>query len=57
LKAEAINVPVKINSVDAAPGDIIAADGTGIVRLPGGRRGASVLRKGSRLPSRISRPV
>ena len=37
LKVEAINVPVAIDGVDVAPGDIIAADGTGIVCLPGGR--------------------
>jgi len=37
LKVEAINVPVEIDGVAVAPGDIIAADGTGIVCLPAGR--------------------
>jgi regulator of RNase E activity RraA len=37
LKIEAINVAVIIDSVAVAPGDIIAADGTGAVCLPGGR--------------------
>lgn len=36
LKVKAINVPVVIDGVDVAPGDIIAADGTGIVCLPAG---------------------
>lgn len=35
LKIEAINVPVVIDGVNVAPGDIIAADGTGAVCLPG----------------------
>ena len=35
LKVEAINVPVVIDGVNVAPGDIIAADGTGAVCLPG----------------------
>jgi len=34
LKVEAINAPVIIDGVAVAPGDIIAADGTGIVCLP-----------------------
>ena len=34
LKVEAINVPVVIDAVEIAPGDIIAADGTGAVCLP-----------------------
>lgn len=34
LKVEAINVPVTIDGVAVAPGDIIVADGTGIVCLP-----------------------
>ena len=37
LKIEAINVGVVIDGVAVAPGDIIAADGTGAVCLPGGR--------------------
>lgn len=37
LKVEAINVGVIIDGVEVAPGDIIAADGTGAVCLPGGR--------------------
>ncbi len=36
LKVEAINVDVVIDGVEVAPGDIIAADGTGAVCLPGG---------------------
>ena len=35
LKVEAINVPITIDGVAVAPGDIIAADGTGAVCLPG----------------------
>ena len=35
LKIEAINVPVVIDGVSVAPGDIIVADGTGAVCLPG----------------------
>ena len=34
LKVEAINVPVHIGGVGVAPGDIVVADGTGIVCLP-----------------------
>ena len=37
LKVEAINVPVTIDGVAVAPGDVIAADGTGVVCLPVGR--------------------
>lgn len=37
LKVAAINVPVEIDEVKVAPGDIIAADGTGIVCLPADR--------------------
>ncbi len=37
LRVEAINVAVVIDGVAVAPGDIIAADGTGAVCLPGGR--------------------
>ena len=37
LKIEEINVPVTIDGVDVAPGDIICADGTGVVCLPGAR--------------------
>lgn len=35
LKIEAINVPVVIDGVHVAPGDLILADGTGAVCLPG----------------------
>ena len=34
LKVEAINVPVHIGGVGVAPGDIVVADGTGMVCLP-----------------------
>jgi len=34
LKVEAINVPVKIDDVVVNPGDIIVADGTGLVVVP-----------------------
>ena len=34
LKVQAINVPIDIDGVRVEPGDIIAADGTGIVCLP-----------------------
>ena len=34
LKVEAIDVPVEIDGVSVAPGDVIVADGTGIVRVP-----------------------
>ena len=37
LKVEAINGPVIIDGIAVAPGDIIAADGTGVVCLPAGR--------------------
>jgi regulator of RNase E activity RraA len=37
LKVEAINAPIEIDGVAVAPGDIIAADGTGIVCLPASR--------------------
>jgi regulator of RNase E activity RraA len=37
LKIEDINVPIIIDGVDIAPGDIICADGTGAVCLPGAR--------------------
>jgi len=37
IKVEAINVPVEIDGVAVAPGDIIVADGTGIVCLPADR--------------------
>jgi regulator of RNase E activity RraA len=36
LKVEAINVPVTIDGVPVSPGDIIAADGTGVAVLPAG---------------------
>ncbi|MFQ5564939.1 MAG: hypothetical protein ACE5EU_01045, partial [Paracoccaceae bacterium] len=39
LKVEAINVPVAIDGAAVAPGDIIAADGTGAVCLPAARAG------------------
>jgi regulator of RNase E activity RraA len=39
LKVEAINVAVVIDGVTVAPGDIIAADGTGAVCLPAARAG------------------
>ena len=39
LRVEAINVAVVIDGVAVAPGDIIAADGTGAVCLPGARAG------------------
>lgn len=39
LKIEEINVPVVIDGVEVAPGDIIAADGTGVVCLPHARAG------------------
>ena len=35
LKIEAINVPVVIDGVHVGPGDLILADGTGAVCLPG----------------------
>lgn len=34
LKVEAIDVPVEIDGVLVEPGDIIVADGTGVVRVP-----------------------
>jgi len=34
LKVDAINVPVEIDGVRVAPGDLVVADGTGIVCLP-----------------------
>lgn len=37
LKVEAINVPVMIDRVAIEPGDIIVADGTGVVVLPAAR--------------------
>jgi regulator of RNase E activity RraA len=37
LKVETINAPVAIDGVAVAPGDVIAADGTGIVCLPAAR--------------------
>lgn len=37
LKVEAINVPVTIGGVVVEPGDIIVADGTGVVVLPAAR--------------------
>lgn len=37
LKVEAINVPVTIDGVRVDPGDIIVADGTGVVVLPAAR--------------------
>lgn len=37
LKIEEINVPIVIDGVDVAPGDIISADGTGAVCLPRAR--------------------
>lgn len=37
LKVEAINATIEIDGVTVAPGDIIAADGTGIVCLPAAR--------------------
>jgi regulator of RNase E activity RraA len=39
LKIEEINVPVVIDGVAVAPGDFIAADGTGVVCLPRARAG------------------
>ena len=42
LKVEAINVPVGIGGVAVAPGDIVVADGTGIVCLPRQRAEAVV---------------
>ena len=39
LRVEAINVGVVIDGVAVAPGDIIAADGTGAVCLPAARAG------------------
>jgi regulator of RNase E activity RraA len=37
LKVEAIGEPVEIGSVGVAPGDLVVADGTGVVCLPAGR--------------------
>lgn len=37
LKVEAINEPVEIDGVAVAPGDVVVADGTGIVCLPAAR--------------------
>ena len=37
LKIEEINVPVVIDGVEVSPGDLIVADGTGVVCLPAGR--------------------
>ncbi len=37
LKIEEINVPIVIDGVNVAPGDIIRADGTGAVSLPAAR--------------------
>lgn len=37
LKVEAINVPVTLDGVAVAPGDIVVADGTGIVVVPAGQ--------------------
>ena len=37
LKIEAINVPVVVDGVPVEPGDLIVADGTGVVVLPAGR--------------------
>ncbi len=37
LKVEEINVPVMIDGVEIAPGDMICADGTGVVSLPADR--------------------
>jgi len=37
LKVEAINVPVVVDGVSVEPGDLIVADGTGVVVLPAGR--------------------
>lgn len=34
LKVEAIGVPVRIDGVEVAPGDVLVGDGTGIVCLP-----------------------
>lgn len=34
LKVEAIGVPVRIDAVEVAPGDVMVGDGTGIVCLP-----------------------
>jgi regulator of RNase E activity RraA len=42
LKVEAIGVPVRIDGVEVAPGDIVVGDGTGIVCLPQGRAEAIV---------------
>ena len=37
LKVEAVNIPVGIDGVVVAPGDLVVADGSGIVCLPRGR--------------------
>lgn len=37
LKVEAVNVPVVVDGVRVAPGDLVVADGTGIVCLPRAR--------------------
>lgn len=42
LRVEAINVPVEIDGIRVAPGDLVVADGTGIVCLPAARAEAIV---------------
>lgn len=37
IKVEAINEPVRVDGVPVDPGDLIVADGTGVVVLPSGR--------------------
>ena len=34
LKVEAINIPVAVGGVTVSPGDIVVADGTGVVSIP-----------------------
>ena len=44
LKVTALNEPVTLDGVAVAPGDLIVADGTGVVSLPGGRAADIVAR-------------
>ncbi|MCL4799850.1 MAG: RraA family protein [Burkholderiales bacterium] len=44
LKVEAIGVPVVVDGVRVAPGDLVVADGTGVVCLPRERAAAIVAR-------------
>ncbi len=37
LKVEAINVPIKVGGVNVNPGDIVVADGTGVIVMPSQR--------------------